>query len=534
MTYTEWIARYDTLTPQRRMHLQQSLKQLGRLPLISILLPVYNPDFRFLAEAIASARQQIYPNWELCIADDASTNLEVHSFLEAQRVTDPRIKPIFRETNGHISAATNSALTLATGDWCALLDQDDILAENALAEVAREAVFHPNSGVIYSDEDFIDSCGVRTNPFFKPDWNAELFLGQNYLNHLGVYRTDILRKIGGFREGFEGSQDYDVALRCVALLQAEQIRHVPRILYHWRMTEGSLASEPDAKPYAREAARRALNSYCQDLNLPAHALACPENDESHRVVFSLPAPLPRVTVITSSHDVTDWITATDYSSLELIFSEPNAKQLNETARRSHADILVFLNGLVRADEPGWLHELVSHSVRPEVGVVGGRIWSEQGHLEVGALVLGLGGIASPAFGGIPRGHPGYFNRAWLQQSCSAVSIACLGVRREVFQRMNGFDEINLSNHFYDVDFCLRVRRSGLQVNWTPYANLVAGNKALRSSVSVVAELSYMQNQWGENLRNDPYYSPNLSLELPGFSLADPPRLGENGWEDRYD
>jgi hypothetical protein len=224
------------------------------------------------------------------------------------------------------------------------------------------------------------------------------------------------------------------------------------------------------------------------------------------------------------------MTATDYPSVELMRSQANAKQLDETARHSRADIFLFLNGPIRADEPGWLRELVSHIARPEVGVVGARVWSADGHLEDGVLVLGLGGIASPAFRGIPRGHPGYFNRAWLQQSCSAVSIGCLAVRSEVFRRMNGFDEINLPGHFYDVDFCLRVRQSGLQVNWTPYANFISAERPLSAGVATAAETSYMQMRWRDDLHKDPFYNPNLSLDLPGFFLADPPRLDKRNWE----
>jgi O-antigen biosynthesis protein len=523
MTYTDWIARYDTLTPNRREELRREVHELSYQPLISVLLPVYNADLKFLEEAIVSVRRQIYDTWELCIADDASTNRRVGPFLEEVGLSDRRIKLLFREQNGHISACSNSALTLASGEWCALLDQDDALAENALLEVARAIARHADINIIYSDEDFLDSLGARSNPFFKPDWNAELFFGQNYLNHFGVYRTRLLREIGGFREGFEGSQDYDLALRCIARLRPSQIRHIPRILYHWRMVAGSLADQPDAKPYARHAARRALNSHLRERGIAARAEACPENAESHRVIYELPAPLPTVTILVAGYERPHSLGRTDYPAIELLLSAPDAAAKNSAARSARGEVLVFLSGEIEVVEPGWLTEMVSHAVRPEVGAVGARLWSPEGNLEDGGLILGLDGIAAPAFRGIPRGHPGYFNRAWLQQNYSAVSGACMAVRRNVFFEANGFDERNLPLHFYDVDFCLRLGQRGLQVVWTPYANLIFGGLRVREEAQSSSEVVYMQKRWGEQVLNDPFYNHNLSLNPPGFMMAIPPR-----------
>jgi GT2 family glycosyltransferase len=523
MTYLEWLALYHTLTPEDRAELRRKVNALDHPPLISIILPVYNPHLKFLAVAIASVRRQIYPHWELCLADDFSSDLEVRPFLEQFARSDRRIKLIFREQNGHISACSNSALSLARGEWCALLDQDDELAEDALAEVACQIARDPDAGIIYSDEDFLDAKGVRSNPFFKPDWNPELFLAQNYLNHLGVYRTALLREIGGFREGFEGSQDYDLALRCTARLRPEQIHHIPRLLYCWRMVEGSLADQPDAKPYARHAARRALNSYLGERGIAAQAQACPENEESHRVTYALPAVRPTVTILLATWDGEHFLNETGYPVLEVIRAEPGAAAANLNAQKAKGEILLFLSGGICATDPGWLTELVSQVVRSEVGAVGARLWSPEGNLEDGGLILGLGGIAGPAFHGLPRGHPGYFNRAWLQQNFSAVSVACLAVRRDIFQEVGGFDASNLPQHFYDVDFCLRLRQRGLQVVWTPYANLILRDSATRDDALASQETNYMQDRWEEQLGHDPFYNPNLSLDLPGFMMAIPPR-----------
>ena len=516
MTYHDWLKQFHHLTPARRDELRVQTESLPRRPLISVLLPVYNPDLRLLEEAIASVRGQVYENWELCIADDASTNEQVRPFLERRAEGEKRIRICFREANGHISACSNSALALAQGEWCALLDQDDLLAEEALAEVACEINRQPDVGIIYSDEDFIDSLGERSNPFFKPDWNPELFLGQNYLNHLGVYRTALLRAIGGFREGFEGSQDYDLALRCVARLRPEQIRHIPRLLYHWRMVEGSLADKPDAKSYARHAARRALNSYLHERAIAARAEPCPENAESHRVIYATPDPFPRVAVITNAPE-RDWLP--DF----VIRADPGASAANAAAKNATAEVLLFLSGEIVSAEEGWLEEIVSQVVRPKVGAVGARLWSRQGKLEDGGLILGIGGIAGPGFRGLPRGHPGYFNRAWVQQNLSAVSAACLGVRREIFLRLGGFDEENLPQHFYDIDFCLRLWEENLEVVWTPYSNLIFGGSGRREESDSPDEAAYLKKRWARRLEADPFYNPNLSLNPPGFTLAIPPR-----------
>jgi glycosyltransferase involved in cell wall biosynthesis len=566
--YYRWVAQFDTHTPATRTAVRRRLRAMRSEPLISIVLPVYNPELKFLRAAVNSIRNQIYEYWELCIADDASTDPKVRPFLEEVAGSDARIKLTFRERNGHISACSNSALALATGDWCALLDQDDAFAENALALVALEIERHPDAGLIYSDEDKIDENGRRSNPFFKPDWNPELFLGQNYINHLGVYRVNVLREIGGFREGFEGSQDYDLALRSVERLRPEQVRHIPRILYHWRMVGGSLAAIPDAKPYAKEAARRAIADHCARCDMPGEVVPCPENTESHRVVHALPEPAPLASIIIPTRDRVELLercvesirARTDYRPFEIIVVDNgsveertfaffrraereniirvlvetgafNYSRLNNrAAAQARGDLLVFLNNDTEIDDPGWLTEMVSHAVQPHVGAVGARLWYPDGTLQHGGVVLGLGGVAGHAFPHIPRGHPGYFNRAMLQQNCSAVTAACLVLRKAVLEELGGFDEKNLGVTFNDIDFCLRLTERGYRVVWTPYANLIHHESASRGhqrtsaeQAQFLREAGYMQTTWGARLMRDPFYNPNLSLNLPGFEIAFPPR-----------
>lgn len=569
ISYEDWIARFDAGTPGDRAALRRRVRALRRQPLISVVLPVYNPELKVLAAAIESVERQLYERWELCLADDASTDPGVRPFLEEKARGDARIKVTFREKNGHISACSNSAIQLATGEWCALLDQDDEFAENALAHIALEIDRHPEAGLIYSDEDKIDAAGVRSNPFFKPDWNPELFLGQNFINHLGVYRTALLRAIGGFREGFEGSQDYDLALRCIENLEPAQVRHVPRILYHWRAVAGSLAAVADAKPYAKEAARRAIDDHLRRQEIVGRVEACPENVESHRVVYAVSEPPPKVSIVIPMRDRVELIErciasireGTDYPSIEFVvvdngstdrktleflrtIQEASGTQIvrddapfnfsrliNRGAAAATGTVLAFLNNDIEADEPGWLQEMVSHAARPRIGAVGARLWFPDGTLQHGGVVLGLGGVAGHAFPRIPRGHAGYFNRAYLQQNCSAVTGACMVVRREIFEEAGGFDEVNLGISFNDVDFCLRLRAAGRQNVWTPYANLIHHESASRGhqrtreeQAQFTREATYMQQKWGFELLHDPIYNPNLSLNLPGFELAVPPRL----------
>jgi len=570
--YQDWIARFDTLTPAARVGLRRELRLLPRQPLLSIILPVYNPDLKYLEAAVDSARQQIYERWELCIADDASTDARVRPFLEKLAGSDARIKLTFRERNGHISACSNSALELATGEWCVLLDQDDAFAENALALVALEIGRHPDAGLIYSDEDKIDEGGLRSNPFFKPDWNPELFLGQNYINHLGCYRADRLREVGGFREGFEGSQDYDLALGCVERLGPEQVRHIPRILYHWRMITGSLAAMVDAKPYAREAARRAIADHARRRGMPGTVTACPENNESHRFIHALPQPAPLVSIIIPTRDrvrllkrcIESIRTVTNYEPFEIVVVdngsvEPetltflregeadnsirvlveagpfNYSRLNNrAATKARGEILVFLNNDTEIDDPTWLTEMVSHAARAKVGAVGARLWYPDGTLQHGGVILGLGGVAGHAFPHIPHGHPGYFNRAMLQQNCSAVTGACMAIRKVVFEELGGFDEENLGVSFNDIDLCLRLTQRGYRIVWTPYANLIHHESASRGHQRTREEqteferaVAYMQTTWGAQLMHDPFYNPNLSLNPPGFEIAFPPRVVES-------
>jgi hypothetical protein len=297
--YDAWVAMFDTRTGAEAAAAAIEIANLVEPPVLSVLLPTYNTDARLLAECIESVRQQWYPHWQLCIADDASPLPHVRDMLQRYAAMDSRIQIVVREQNGHISAATNSALSLAKGDFCALLDHDDILPPHALLEVARALVANPDLNLIFSDEDKIDEQGNRFDPYFKSDWNPELFLSHNCLSHLGVYRTSILRAIGGFREALSGSQDWDLALRFIAHAGEKGIHHIPKVLYHWRYLDTSTSKSIESKPYAVTAGKQAIQCYLQGKGLAASVLPGTWAG-SFRVQYH-PAVAPTLSVVLLQH-----------------------------------------------------------------------------------------------------------------------------------------------------------------------------------------------------------------------------------------
>lgn len=564
--YTEWIRRYDTLTDETRAAMRARIDAFEHNPLISVIMPTYNPKPDWLEQAIESVRNQIYPNWELCIADDASTDKAIRPILERYAKEDARIKVVFREQNGHISAASNSALELAAGEWVALLDHDDLLAEHALFWVADAINQHPEARLIYSDEDKIDEAGRRFDPYFKCDWNEDLFYSHNMFSHLGVYHTRLLREIGGFRIGLEGAQDYDLALRCIERVAPQQIYHIPRVLYHWRVHSESTAQSSDAKPYAILAGERALNEHFQRLGVNAKALHV---GYGYRVYYALPDNPPMVSLIIPTRNglhlvrqcVKSIFEKTTYPNYEILIVDNGSddpailhyfKELQSEARvriirddrpfnysalnnaavkLARGEVVGLLNNDIEVISPDWLSEMVSHAMRPEVGAVGARLWYPNGTLQHGGIVLGLAGVASHSHKHFPREILGYFGRASLIQSFSAVTAACLVIRKSVYKEVGGFNETDLQVAFNDVDFCLRIREAGYRNVWTPYAELYHHESATRGyedtpekQARFAKEVQYMKQRWGDLLLNDPAYNPNLTLDHEDFSLAWPPRV----------
>lgn len=566
--YQDWIGAYGTLSDSDRQRIRAHIATFEQQPRISIIMPTYNTPEPWLRRAIESVRAQLYDNWELCVADDGSTAPHVHEILEAYRTQDARIRVTYRRERGHISAASNSAIELATGSHIAMLDHDDELADTALYLVAHELNAAPDAEIIYSDEDKIDVHGRRFAPYFKPDWDPDLALAQNLVTHLCVYRSERIRALGGFRSGYEGAQDWDLVLRVAEAVPPTAIRHIPHVLYHWRAAPGSTAMAIEEKSYASQAQRRTLTSHFERVGQVVDLL--PVAGLCWRVRYPLPQPPPLVTVIIPTRDraallrrcISSLRHRTTYANLEIVVidnqsvepttllylaelaAEPDVTVLrydapfnfsainNLGARHAQGTVLALINNDVESIAPGWLDEMVSQACRPEIGAVGAMLYYPDDRIQHAGVILGHGtsGIAAHAYAHRPRGHIGQIGRAMLVQTMSAVTAACLVLRREVFLEVGGFDETNLTIAYNDLDLCLRIRERGYRNLWTPAAELYHRESASRGYEDTPAkrerfqrEIEYIRRRWQEQLRNDPAYNSNLSLDGESFTLAYPPR-----------
>jgi O-antigen biosynthesis protein len=569
-SYQTWIDQYDTLTEESIVEARRIMGEFTLNPLISIIVPAYNSDEQFLTEMIASVKNQLYTNWELCIADDHSPAPHVRAVLEREMTNDSRVKVVFREQNGHISEASNSAIALATGDYIALLDHDDMLPRHALMMVVRYINRFPDASMFYSDEDKLTPQGKRVSPYFKSDWNPELFLTQNMFSHLGVYRSALVKAAGGFRRGFEGSQDHDLALRCAELISADKIIHIPHILYHWRISQGSTAGSGAEKPYAVLAGIKSVEEHLHRTHVDATVEQVADGLSLLRVQYAVPEPAPMVSILIPTRDGVDLLrqcissvcAKTTYRAYEIIivdngsekqetlayFDEIRGNQNmriirddspfnfsalnNRAAATARGEFLCLLNNDIEVISPDWLDEMVGIASQPGNGAVGAALWYPNDTLQHGGVLIGLGGVAGHMHGNLKRGHFGYFGRAAATQNLSAVTAACLVIRKSIYDEVGGLDE-RVAVAFNDVDFCLRVRDAGYRNVWTPHAELYHHESATRGSdmqpekyERFVKEVRWMEDRWGETLAYDPAYNPNLDTNtaVAPFSLAHPPRI----------
>ncbi|MDQ8202512.1 glycosyltransferase [Pelagicoccus sp. SDUM812003] len=537
-------------------------------PLISILLPVYNVAEKWLRRCIDSVLEQAYPNWELCIADDCSDAPHVRSVIEQYQRTDQRIRCIFRESNGHISQATNSAFTLSSGDYIALLDHDDELAPHALARLVEAIREVPAAKLIYSDEDKIDENGLRHGPHFKCDWNYELFLGCNMISHLGVYRRDVFEAVGGFRVGYEGAQDWDLALRVIEKIDPSEILHIPDILYHWRNIEGSTAHDLDHKDYANAAQKRAIESHLERVGVAANLESVDGFD--WKVNYPIPKPAPSVSIIIPTRDrkellescIQSIIQKTDYPNYEILIADNESRdpetldylkdlvQLsnvrvvavdgafnfsrinNRTIETCQSDYVCLLNNDIEVISENWLSEMMSHACRNEIGVVGAKLLYPHDHVQHGGVIMGIGGVAAHAFKYLHRDDDGHIHRAHLVSGYSAVTGACMVFSKDLWRSLGGFDEVNLPISYNDVDFCLRTGAIGKRVIATPFALLYHKESESRGDPTADAkdksqfenEIAYMRQKWSAVITRDPYYNPNLTRDREDFSYISSPSL----------
>ena len=567
--YATWIKNYDSLTKKQVKRLEKNYQAWPYQPLISIIFPTYNTPENYLREALDSVCQQIYPHWELCIADDASTQPHVKTVLEEYAAKDSRIKVTFRSENGHISAASNSALELTTGDFIAFLDHDDTLAPHALYWVAEDMQNYPDACLWYSDEDKLDTSGQRCDPYFKSDWNPDLFLSHNLITHLAVYKASLIQELEGLREGYEGAQDYDLVLRVIDQITPAQIRHIPRILYHWRVLEGSTASNPEQKPYAIIAAEKAIQNYLDRNDIAATVTESPLVSGTLRVRYHLPSTPPLVSLIIPTYNGYDILKTcidsilekTDYPNYEILIIDNNsddpatleymeiletegkariidypypfnyADMNNKAVEYAQGEIIGLLNNDLEVINTGWLTEMVSHAVRPEVGIVGARLWYPNNTLQHAGVLIGIGGSAGHAHKGFDSASLGYCGRAALIQNYSAVTGACMLMRKPCFYAAGGLNAEHLKVALNDVDLCLKMNQLNLRVVWTPYAELYHHESISRGyedtpekKARYEGEKAYMREHWGAFFANDPAYSPNLTLDAEDFSYAWPPRV----------
>jgi GT2 family glycosyltransferase len=518
---------------------------LAALPLISVLMPVHDPAPAFLDAALRSIRGQSHEHWELCVADDASTNPAVTACLARHAEADARVRVLRRRENGHISAATNSALEAAKGVWCAFADHDDALHRHALLRMALAAAEHPEAACIFSDEDRINEEGRRDSPHFKPGFNPELLLACNSVCHLAMCRTDLLRRLGGLREGFEGAQDHDLALRILEAEGPGAFVHTPHVLYHWRMHEGSTSVGLAAKPYAARAAFRAKTEHLARRNIPARVENLPESAFS-LLHFALPAPPPLLSLILclpgASREAAQWTQAlasrTGHAKREILVAPtgppgPTLLRLygrgrggegrllppgdtaerarNAAAGEAKGTVLLFVDAFSLPLRADWAEELAAAALWEELGAAGNRRLRADGFLAHAGLAFGREAFF-PAFAGLHPRARGYFSQAALPRTVGALSASCICMRREVFLALKGFDES--PGGLAVADFCLRLHERGLRCLCTPCADAVGPEEP------IVPYTPAFRARWGTLLHAPPYQNPRLDW-TPG------------GWKPRF-
>jgi GT2 family glycosyltransferase len=564
-SYDLWVATYDTLTDDTRAVLRQRTAVLDDPPVFSVLVPVFDTPEPYLRAAIESVRRQLYPHWQLCLADDCSTDARVGAILAEYAASDERISVVRRQENGHISAASNSALELATGSWVVLLDHDDEMAEHALAVMALTIAQSPDVSFLYSDEDKLDATGRRFSPFFKPDFDPAMLLGENYPCHLFVARRDLVEEVGGFRVGFEGSQDWDLVLRVTERLGPDAIRHVPHILYHWRVHPESTAASGSAKPYAAVAGVRAVEEHLVRTDQSGQVTWNPATGRN-RVRWELAGDRPLVSIIVPTRDGRSLMRCLDsvrrqtlYDNYEILVVDNgsrtaptldylraheqvvtvirderpfNYSALNNAAvEQARGELLLLLNDDVEVMGGDWLEEMVTQVVRPGVGIVGAKLDYPNGTIQHAGVTLGIYDLAGHLHKGVDRFDLGYFGDLALTRQVSAVTGACMLVRRDTWEQLGGLDARELAVAFNDIDFCLRAREAGWAVVWTPFAELIHHESISRGRDDLGPradefrrEVECMQRRWAHVLRHDPAYNPNLGLLSEHADLAWPPRV----------
>ena len=574
--YAPWYERHAPGAAELRRQERLS-RHLSRRPLFSIVIPAYSPDKNYFFVLLRGLQEQSYDNWQLCIAD-ASDSEDVKEMVSNYRYVfeETRVSYLRLKENGGIAENTNAGIDMAKGDWIGFMDHDDLLAPNALYELARLINQDEEIEAIYTDEDQVESGRdglIHQKPHFKPDFSPDLLRSNNYITHFFCVKSEVIDRAGCFRSEFDGAQDYDFILRCTEA--AKKVAHIPKILYHWRIHSKSTADNPMSKTYAYQAGQRAIQ---------AHLSRCGERGEVselphfgfYRVKYAV-AGTPLVSILISGKSQADAlrrciesIQRSTYQNYEIILVNNNdteqkplpfvqellengklpggqavtvlpwqkefhaAAIYNLAASHARGDYFVLLNNDIEIITRGWLEEMLGNCQRPGVGVVGARLYYPNDTIQHAGMVVGMDGIATNMFQGLKRGQEGYYHKAALQLNYSAVTADCLMASRETYEKLHGMEE-KLPLSFYGVDFCLRVRREGMLVVYDPFIEAyhygavpcgeAAPEKSGRTEKSkeerrlFETEAALMHDRWAELLqKGDPFYNPNLSLKKSNYSL----------------
>jgi O-antigen biosynthesis protein len=566
--YSNWIKKYDSLDFKSISALKLLNSHISKQPIISIILPVYKTKLVLLEKAICSVLNQIYGNWELCIIDDFSNDNSITKLIESYVAKDKRIKFRQLSENSNISAASNEGIKLATGDFIAFLDHDDELRMHSLLHIAEAVNKYPNIKLIYTDEDKIDEKGNRMDPFFKSDWNPDLILSQNYICHLLCIDRQILDSVDGFDDALSGCQDWDLVLRVTEHINQDQIFHIPKILYHWRKTEDSTSTDIQSKDDIVSTSIKCVDNCIKRRSIDARIDIVREGMNYFHIMRELPSKPPSVSILIPSRDnqkllkncVDSIIENTDYENFEIIIIDNDSKKIetkiyldslklndwirviqfkgefnyskinNFGVQQSDSEVILLLNDDTEIISPFWLTQLVSNCTREEIGCVGPKLLYPNKKIQHAGIVLGIGGVAGHQGKGEDANSTVNFSRFNLSQNCSAVTGACLAVRRKLYLKVGGLDGKNLKVAFNDVDFCIRISQLGFRNLYLASVSIFHHESFSRGSdlhgdnkIRFAREIEYMEKKWNSVIKSDPYYNPNLTIMREDFSLSFPPR-----------
>lgn len=553
LEYQLWLCQ-NTPRKEDLVRYQKEIASFSWQPLVSILMPVYNTPENYLREAIESVVHQIYENWELCIADDCSSEEATIRVLQEFANKDSRIKIIRRTENGHISASSNTALDMASGEYVSLFDHDDLLTPDALFHVVRLLNQFPDAELIYTDEDKIDDNGYFLEPFFKPDWSPDSFLSNNFILHFTTVKTTLMKSIHGFRLGYEGSQDYDLFLRLTE--KTNNIHHIPKVLYHWRIHQMSTSGNAPVKMYAFDAGVRALEDALGRRQKKGSVTKIPDMLGYYQVHYKLTEPSSLSVIITLSEPDTKWKVCIDsvlknaphlekeiyvlttvsnhpqmveqlaeyqlFKSvpIRLVAIEPSkdyVRQLNMVALSTHGSYLLFINSDIEIKTTDGIMAMMQQAQRASIGMVGAKIGYPNGYVKHAGVVLGINGVYAYPFEGFGSQAHGYAGKLSTVNNYSAVSLSLAMCSKSSFIDAQGFDQRFMANG-YDIDLCLKMAESGLNNVYLP--DVVAFSSSYRSlKVAEGKDAQLFKEKWSGIIASDPCYNPHLTRTRTDFSFG---------------